>query len=62
MFVIVVSGHFIFPLYVGLWRSSPHVKHRSKNDMLIDFIEDLDQKVATKDKTLSEIEITFDSA
>lgn len=47
---------------MGLWLPEPHVKHRSKNDMLIDFIEDLDQNVATKDQTLSEIEITFDSA
>jgi len=28
VFVIVVSGHFIFPLYVGLWLPKPHVKHR----------------------------------
>ena len=36
VFVVVVSGHFIFPLYVGLWLPEPHVKHRSKNDMLVD--------------------------
>jgi len=46
VFVIVVSGHFIFPLYVGLWLPEPHVKPRSKNDRLIDFIEDLKSIVA----------------
>lgn len=47
---------------MGLWLPEPHAKHRSKNDMLIDFIEYLDSKVAAKNQTLSEIEIIFDSA
>ena len=62
VFVIVVSGNFIFPLYVGLWLPEPHVNHRSKNDMLIDFIAALESLVAAKNQTLSEVEITFDSA
>lgn len=44
MFVIVASGNFIFPLFVGLKLPKPHVKHRSKNDMLIDFIKDLNSE------------------
>lgn len=62
MFVIVTSGHFICPLFVGLWLPESHSKHRSKNDMLIDFIEDFNSIKVTKGYRLSEIEITFDSA
>jgi len=60
VFVIVVSGNFIFPLYVGLWLPKPHAKHRSKNDMLVEFIEDLKSLVTTKNQVLSEVEITFE--
>ena len=62
VFVIVISGNFIFPLFVSLWRSSPHVKHRSKNEMLIDFLEDLEFQATARSQTLSEIELSFDSA
>jgi hypothetical protein len=62
VFMIVVSGNFIFPLFVGLWLPESHVKHRSKNDMLIDFIENLESLAVAKDQKLSEVEITFDSA
>ena len=62
MFVIVVSGNFIFPLFVSLWLPEPHVKHRSKNDMLIDFIKDLNSLFTASVQTLSEVEITEDSA
>ncbi len=62
MFVIVISGHFIFPLFVSLWLPKPHFKHRSKNDILIDFIGHLDSLALAKNQTLSEIELSFDSA
>lgn len=62
VFVTVVSGNFRLKLFVGLWRSSPHSKHRSKNDMLIDFIKNFHSMVIAKGYTLSEVEITFDSA
>jgi len=62
VFVIVVSGNFIFPLHVGLWLPKPHPKHRSKNDMFSDFIADLESLVADRNQTLSDVEITFDSA
>jgi len=62
VFVVVVSGHFIFPIYVSLWLPESHSKHRSKNDMLIDFINDFNSLVIASGDTLSEIEITFDSA
>jgi hypothetical protein len=62
MFVIAQNGNMIFPLYVGLWLPEFHVKHRSKNDMLIDFIKDLKSRLAQKSHQLSEVEITFDSA
>jgi hypothetical protein len=55
VFVIVISGNFIFPLFVGLWLPEPHAKHRSKNDMFIDFIENLESQVAARGQTLSEI-------
>jgi len=45
VFVVVVSGHFIFPIYVSLWLPESHSKHRSKNDMLIDFINDFNSLV-----------------
>lgn len=62
VFVVVVCGNFIFPLFVSLWLPEPHAKHCSKNDMLIDFIEELEALFATKSQTLSEVEISFDSA
>jgi hypothetical protein len=75
MFVLVMSGDFIFPLFVSLWLPKPHVEHRSKNDILIDFIKDLDAQVTAKHliedkvfckklypRSLSDTELTFDSA
>jgi hypothetical protein len=62
MFVLVMSGDFIFPLFVSLWLPKPHIEHRSKNDILIDFIQYLDAQVTAKHLTLSDIELTFDSA
>ena len=62
VFVIAVSGNFIFPLFVGLWLPEPHPQHRSKNDMLIDFISIFNSEVLASGYNLSEIEITFDSA
>ena len=40
----------------------PHVDHRSKNDMLIDFIEELESLFVSLGKTLSDVEISLDSA
>lgn len=59
--LIVFSGNFIFPLHVGLWLPKSHAKYRSKNDMLIDFIANLESLVADRNQTLSDVEITFDS-
>jgi len=62
VFVIVISGNFIFPLFVSLWLPKPHSQHRCKNDIFIDFIENLNSIVIEKGHTLSEIELSFDSA
>ncbi len=62
MFVLVMSGDFIFPLFVSLWLPKPHVEHRSKNDILINFIKNLNSQATAKHLTLSDIELTFDSA
>lgn len=62
VFVIVISGNFIFPLFVSLWLPKPHVKHRSKNDIFIDFIDNLTEQAAGRGHTLEEIELSFDSA
>jgi len=32
LFVLVIYGDFVFPLFVGLWLPKSHVKHRSKNE------------------------------
>lgn len=62
VFVIAISGNFIFPLFGSVRLPKTHVKHRSKNDILIDFIEDLESQTVSKGHTLSEIELSFDSA
>lgn len=62
MFVIVVSGNFRLKLFVSLWLPESHAEHRSKNDMLIDFIENLKSQFATSVQTLSFVPISFDSA
>jgi len=55
VFVIVISDNFIFPLFVSLWLPKPQSKHRSKNDIFINFIENLNSIVIEKGHTLSEI-------
>lgn len=62
VFVIVVSGDFVFPLAVMLWLPKPHIDHQSKNDMVVDFLEDLNNQAIHRNQTLSEVEVTFDSA
>ena len=62
VFVVVASGNFVFPLTVMLWLPKSHVDHRSKNDMVVDFIHDLKNQANNRNKTLSEVEVTFDSA
>lgn len=60
--ILVVSGDEVFPMGLLLWLPKEHPAYKSKNDMVIDFINTLKETVEKRNYTLKGVEIIFDSA
>ena len=60
--VLVAFGDLVFPLNIMMWLPQKHPSHRSKNDMVKDYINHLNESIQTQGKTLENVEIVFDSA
>lgn len=60
--VLVSFGDFVFPLTIMIWRPKTDPKHKSKNDLVVDFLDQLKREAHRRDVSLDMIDITFDSA
>jgi hypothetical protein len=56
----ISCGSIVFPLVAILWLPKNHNKYLSKNDVARDFINNLNKIVKEKEKSLTDVEITFD--
>jgi len=60
--VLVKAGELVFPLSIMLWVPDTHPQHRSKNDMVREFLQTLQAETQKRGQSLEEVELLIDSA
>ena len=59
--VLVAFGDFVFPLTIMLWRPKGDPKHKSKNDLVAEFLNQLEREARKRGVSMDMVDIVFDS-